>query len=311
MKILIKKSVLQSIPSLLLVIFNFSIVTGNITLDEWTASTDESNSTINEKGETEHTTPENLITWIFEDGTFIPMAKLQGYKSYSIITDHLGTPVESYDEDGKKVWSRDLGIYGQTRNEFGTENFIPFLYQGQYLDAETELAYNRFRYYSPESGTYVSQDPIGLKGAMPNIYAYVADSVTWVDPYGLMPFTPKPITEGSVFRGVSEGSPHNYSPSPSDLAHADTHPGISSKPKNNSQARKFFQGKGQDIKAIDVGKLNNFDVIQDGKAHASIKPSQDYLDRKEMTMAEALDDWAKGGDDHELSKELKAASSCA
>ena len=29
---------------------------------------------------------------------------------------------------------------------------IPFLFQGQYYDHETELAYNRFRYYSPELG---------------------------------------------------------------------------------------------------------------------------------------------------------------
>jgi len=43
---------------------------------------------------------------------------------------------------------------------------IPYLYQGQYLDIETELTYNRFRYYSPENGTYVSQDPIGLAGEM-------------------------------------------------------------------------------------------------------------------------------------------------
>ena len=38
---------------------------------------------------------------------------------------------------------------------------IPFLFQGQYYDHETELAYNRFRYYSPELGRYISEDPIG------------------------------------------------------------------------------------------------------------------------------------------------------
>ena len=88
------------------------------------------------------------------------MVKLQGFKSYSIITDHLGTPVEAYDEEGDKVWSRELNIYGETRKEFGEENFIPFLYQKQYSYVETELIYNRFRYYSVESGTYISQDTI-------------------------------------------------------------------------------------------------------------------------------------------------------
>ena len=63
--------------------------------------------------------------------------------------------------------------------------FIPFLYQGQYYDEEIGLAYNRFRYYSPESGTYISQDPIGLAGGNPTLYGYVKDSNWWVDIFGL------------------------------------------------------------------------------------------------------------------------------
>ncbi|EFI16444.1 Rhs family protein [Bacteroidetes oral taxon 274 str. F0058] len=41
-------------------------------------------------------------------------------------------------------------------------NDCPFRYQGQYEDSETELYYNRFRYYSPDEGMYISQDPIEL-----------------------------------------------------------------------------------------------------------------------------------------------------
>ncbi|MCL5247597.1 hypothetical protein M4I21_17385 [Cellulophaga sp. 20_2_10] len=40
------------------------------------------------------------------------------------------------------------------------------------------MCYNRFRYYSPDSGTYISQDPIGLEGNNPNSYAYVYDNNT-------------------------------------------------------------------------------------------------------------------------------------
>ncbi|WP_240627178.1 RHS repeat-associated core domain-containing protein [Tenacibaculum mesophilum] len=43
------------------------------------------------------------------------------------------------------------------------------------------MYYNRFRYYSPESGAYISQDPIGLLGNNPNMYAYISDSNSWVD----------------------------------------------------------------------------------------------------------------------------------
>ncbi len=61
---------------------------------------------------------------------------------------------------------------------------IPFLYQGQYYDHDIELAYNRFRYYNPETGTYISQDPIGLEGGMPQ-YNYSSDSNLWIDIFGL------------------------------------------------------------------------------------------------------------------------------
>ena len=54
----------------------------------------------------------------------------------------------------------------------------------QYEDEETGLYYNRFRYYSPDSGTYVSQDPIGLEGG-DRFYSYVHDINAWVDVFGL------------------------------------------------------------------------------------------------------------------------------
>ncbi|MFJ1492461.1 RHS repeat domain-containing protein [Capnocytophaga canis] len=63
---------------------------------------------------------------------------------------------------------------------------MPFLYAGQYYDKETDLAYNRFRYYSPDTGIYISQDPIRLAGNNPTLYGYVFDSNTEVDVFGLL-----------------------------------------------------------------------------------------------------------------------------
>ena len=99
------------------------------------------------------------------------------------------------------MWNRQLDIYGRVRHKFvhpsfggsrdqrvcerGGFPFIPFLYQGQYYDFETKLAYNRFRYYNPETGAYISQDPIGLAGGNPTLYGYVGDNNTWVDIFGL------------------------------------------------------------------------------------------------------------------------------
>ena len=45
--------------------------------------------------------------------------------------------------------------------------------------------YNRFRYYDPKTGNYISQDPIGLAGGNPTLYGYVFDPNTQIDPLGL------------------------------------------------------------------------------------------------------------------------------
>jgi len=47
------------------------------------------------------------------------------------------------------------------------------------------LYYNRFRYYDPEIGQYIQQDPIGLEGGNPTLYGYVEDPNIYTDPFGL------------------------------------------------------------------------------------------------------------------------------
>ncbi|SFE66458.1 RHS repeat-associated core domain-containing protein [Paenibacillus algorifonticola] len=139
-----------------------------------------------EEAEVADTISDQLITWIFDEGTFHPAAKITSEGTYSIITNHLGTPVEMYDESGTKMWSCELDIYGQIPwyNLQGKRKDCPFRYPGQYEDEETGLYYNRFRYYSPQEGMYTQQDPIRLAGGF-RLYGYVLDPNVWMDPFGL------------------------------------------------------------------------------------------------------------------------------
>ncbi len=129
--------------------------------------------------------PEGPITWLFSPESFAPLGKLVGGKAFGIVVDHLGTPVEMYDESGTEVWGATVDAYGALRGvRGGDRQACPFRWPGQYEDAETGLYYNRLRYYSSEIGQYISADPIGLLGGMrPN--AYPLDPLSVVDPIGL------------------------------------------------------------------------------------------------------------------------------
>ena len=138
--------------------------------------------------------------WLFDERSFVPVAMIKEGRAYSIMTDHLGTPTQAYDPEGNEVWSRMLDMDGNVLEEAGNIGMIPFLFQGQYFDCEIGLAYNRFRYYSPQMGIYISQDPIRLEGGVTNIYAYVNDTNIEIDIWGLTEdtLTPGPYAKESI-----------------------------------------------------------------------------------------------------------------
>ena len=57
-------------------------------------------------------------------------------------------------------------------------------FQGQQVDEESGLHYNRHRYYDPDTGRFISKDPIGLAGGI-NVYQYAPNPIRWIDPLGL------------------------------------------------------------------------------------------------------------------------------
>ena len=149
---------------------------GNVPLHEWKES-----EVFDFMGQAD-----DLTTWVFEEGTFVLAAKIKGNKKLSIVTNYMGTPEAMYDENGSSTWSCSLSSYGRVRNFEGHHKTdCPFRYQGQYEDSETGLYYNRFRYYSPEEGMYISQDPIRLRGNNPTFYGYVSDPNIDSDAFGL------------------------------------------------------------------------------------------------------------------------------
>lgn len=103
--------------------------------------------------------------------------------------DHLGTPQELTDHEGNVAWSAQYKAWGQTKEAISDAAFKagirnPIRFQGQYLDDETGLHYNRHRYYDPWAGRYISADPIRLSGGI-NLYQYAPSSTEWVDALGL------------------------------------------------------------------------------------------------------------------------------
>ncbi|MDC4524961.1 RHS domain-containing protein [Acinetobacter baumannii] len=106
--------------------------------------------------------------------------------------DQVGTPQTMTNIRGESVWEILQDTWGAVSQIKALNQDNPFeqnnlRFQGQYYDQETELHYNRYRYYEPHSARYVSKDPIGLEGGM-NTSSYVSDPNQWIDPKGLNSF---------------------------------------------------------------------------------------------------------------------------
>ncbi|WAC73232.1 polymorphic toxin-type HINT domain-containing protein [Roseateles sp. SL47] len=103
------------------------------------------------------------------------------------------TPLQASDKSGRTVWSASYSPFGRASITTPVASVDQPVIQsalrlpGQYEDAETGLHYNYRRYYDPDLGRYISQDPIGLEGGL-NQYQYGnGDPVNQKDPTGECP----------------------------------------------------------------------------------------------------------------------------
>jgi RHS repeat-associated protein len=129
--------------------------------------------------------------YLYEDEGYEPLARVDGTGPLQKIryyhNDLNGLPEQLTEADGHNVWQATYRVWGNTLEEVREPYYIEeqnLRFQGQYLDRETGLHFNTFRFYDPDVGRFTTPDPIGLAGGF-NLYAFVLNPFTWLDPLGL------------------------------------------------------------------------------------------------------------------------------
>ncbi|SDS44061.1 RHS repeat-associated core domain-containing protein [Pseudomonas asplenii] len=127
-------------------------------------------------------------------GGYEPIARVDGLGALQKVryyhNDINGLPEQLTESDGHTLWQARYKVWGNTLEEVREPYYIEeqnLRFQGQYLDRETGLHYNTFRFYDPDIGRFTTPDPIGLLGGF-NLYQYAPNPLAWSDPLGWAPW---------------------------------------------------------------------------------------------------------------------------
>jgi len=127
--------------------------------------------------------------YLYVEESHEPLARIDGIGEFQTV-HHFhnapnGQPEALTEANGDLVWTARYQVWGNTTHEDRAPHTDPqnLRFQGQYLDRETGLHYNTFRFYDPDVGRFTTPDPIGLAGGI-NLYRYAPNPVGWVDPWG-------------------------------------------------------------------------------------------------------------------------------
>ncbi len=100
--------------------------------------------------------------------------------------DNNGNVIGYWDESGSIVAEYAYDAFGNTISATGTmASVFPHRFSTKYYDAETDLYYYGYRYYSPSLGRWISRDPKGEEGG-DNLFSFVENAtMIAIDPFGL------------------------------------------------------------------------------------------------------------------------------
>nr|WP_261765209.1 RHS repeat-associated core domain-containing protein [Neisseria sicca] len=162
--------------------------------------------------------PDGRYTYIYTDqDSYEPLAQVRNWTTEDgenrqqtryFHCDQIGIPREMTDKDGNLLWFGNYTGWGRLKEETRVTDsaYQPFRLQNQYVDRETGLHYNFFRYYEPDAGRFVNQDPIGLRGGN-NLYTFAPNVQMSIDLLGLaaidIPLPANPASEGIITRAAA------------------------------------------------------------------------------------------------------------
>ncbi len=102
----------------------------------------------------------------------------------------------------------DTNSYDSFGNATNASSPSRYQFTGREYDATTGLQYSRGRWFDPNLGRFISEDPLGFRGGDANLYAYVWTSPgMYRDPTGLYPFK-LPLNPGLNGSNLPEGWRH-------------------------------------------------------------------------------------------------------
>lgn len=131
-------------------------------------------------------TDDSVVSRFVYAERYLPVYMVRDGRTLAFVGDHRGSPRLVVDvEDGTVVQRMDFSPFGELLRDTNP-GLHPFGFAGGHWDSATGLVRFGHRDYDPDTGTWTTPDPLGLRPGATNLYAYVSgDPIGATDPTGL------------------------------------------------------------------------------------------------------------------------------